>query len=199
MGQPTALPLVSRIHRLRSTNTANTPPKPKHHESSHHTQSECAQTNAAISRIRPENHDQADIATITSACQTRPFEETVYVAGSEIFYLVVKGLARPHIIADVYAEAYKHVLQGRPYVNNYNLSGCRGIDCVFSDVRTVLGDIDRVCDTNLEGAFAKLEERGRSIISAYTTILLTLTSPAVSLSPAPGRAAPPCILIPASS
>ncbi|KAH8641481.1 hypothetical protein IG631_04422 [Alternaria alternata] len=153
----------------------------------------------AVSRIRPENHDQADIATITSACQTRPFEETVYVAGSEMFYLVVKGLARPHIIADVYAEAYKHVLQGRPYVNNYNLSGCRGIDCVFSDVRTVLGDIDRVCDTNLEGAFAKLEERGRSIVSAYTTILLTLTSAAVSLSPTPGRAAPACVLISSSS
>ncbi|KAG9193512.1 hypothetical protein G6011_03547 [Alternaria panax] len=116
----------------------------------------------AVSSMDPEKRDQADMASVTSACQTRPFEEAVYVAGSEEFYLVVKGLPRPHLVADVYAEAYKNVLQGRPYVNNYNLSGCRGIDCVFSDVRTVLGDVDRVCATNLQGAFAKLEERGRS-------------------------------------
>jgi hypothetical protein len=152
----------------------------------------------AVSSIHPEKHDEADIASITNACQERPFEETVYVAGSEEFYLVVKGLPRPHIIADVYAEAYKNVLQGKPYVNNYNLTGSRGTCCIFSEVRTVLGDIDRVCDTNLEGAFAKLEERGRSHISVHTAILLTLNSSAVSVPPTPCRAPPPCILVPSS-
>lgn len=156
--------------------------------------------NNAVSSIHPENHNEADIASIADACQTYSFKQTgLYVAGSEEFYLVVKDVPRPHIVADVYAEAYKNVLQRKPYVNNYSLSGSKGVDCIFSEVRPILADIDRVCDTNLDGAFAKLEERGRSHISAHTSTLLILISSTVSFPPTPGRAPPPCILVPSSS
>lgn len=114
----------------------------------------------AISSIRPDNHSGDDITNIDNACKTNPSGGTVYVAGSERFYLVVKGLRGPRATADAYAEAYKNVLQGRPYANRYKLSGWVGPIPTFSEIRPLLRDIDIACDTNLESAFAMLEERG---------------------------------------
>jgi hypothetical protein len=139
----------------------------------------------AVSSIRPERYGQADIAKIDNACKTPPPAGTVYVAGSEEFYLVVKGLTQPQAIADVCAEAYKDVLRGRPYVNKYKLSGWTGPISVFSEIQPLLPDIDRVCDTDLESAFARLKEAGKSYTGTLACILLTSTSRALSLPSTP--------------
>ncbi|KAI4944910.1 hypothetical protein J4E91_008254 [Alternaria rosae] len=117
----------------------------------------------SISSIRPDGHSEDDITNIDNACKTKPSGGTVYVAGSERFYLVVKGLKGPRATADAYAEAYKNVLRGRPYANKYKLSGWAGPIPTFSEIRPLLRDIDIACDTNLESAFAILEERGMQL------------------------------------
>ncbi|KAI4675361.1 uncharacterized protein J4E84_010103 [Alternaria hordeiaustralica] len=115
----------------------------------------------AISSIRPDSPSEDDITNIDDACKTNPSGGSVYVAGSERFYLVVKGLTGPRATADAYAEAYKNVLQGRPYANKYKLSGWAGPPPIFSEIRPLLRDIDIACETNLESAFAILEERAK--------------------------------------
>jgi len=114
----------------------------------------------AISSIRPDGPSEDDITNIDDACKTNPSGGSVYVAGSERFYLVLKGLTGPRATADAYAEAYKNVLQRRPYANKYKLSGWAGPTPTFSEIRPLLRDIDIACETNLESAFAILEERG---------------------------------------
>jgi hypothetical protein len=137
-----------------------------------------------------------DIEMTIDACQSRPFHETVYVAGSEELYLVVKGLSRADLVPEVYIDAYRAVLQGRHYVNSYKVSDFRkGVDPTFSEIRPLLGAIDRGCETDLEGAFSRLETRGRSIPLPSGTPL-TRPSQAVSVSPAPCRAPPPYLLRP---
>jgi hypothetical protein len=135
-----------------------------------------------------------DIDTTADACQSR-----LYVAGSEELYLAVKGLSRPDLIPDVYVEAYQTALQGRHYVNNYKVTDVRkGVDPTFSEIRAVLGDIDRVCETGLEGAFSRLEMKGRSI-SCRLVPPLTCPSQAVSIPPAACRAPPPYLFGPPTS
>jgi hypothetical protein len=115
----------------------------------------------ALSSTSQENGSAVDAEKFTDACQSRPFHETVYVAGSEEFYLVVKGLSRPDLIPDVYVEAYRAILQGRHYANSYKVTDFKkGVDPTFSEIRAVLHDIDRVCETDLEGAFSTLETKG---------------------------------------
>ncbi|KAI4664100.1 uncharacterized protein J4E79_003601 [Alternaria viburni] len=115
----------------------------------------------AISSIRPHSPSEDDITNVDDACKANPSGGSVYVAGSERFYLVVKGLTGPRATADAYAEAYKNVLQGRPYANKYKLSGWEGPTPTFSEIRPLLRDIDIACETNLESAFAILEERAK--------------------------------------
>jgi hypothetical protein len=117
----------------------------------------------ALPSTSHEDGSAVDIERIIDVCQSRPFRETVYVAGSEEFYLVVKGLSRPDLIPEVYVEAYKALLQGRHYVNSYQVTDFKkGVDPTFSEIRAVIGDIDRVCETDLQGAFSKLEMKGTS-------------------------------------
>ncbi|KAF1838430.1 hypothetical protein BDW02DRAFT_594686 [Decorospora gaudefroyi] len=114
----------------------------------------------ALSSMPPEEADEAHVETIAEACRQRPFHESVYVAGSEQFYLIVKRLSRPDLLPDVYVEAYKTVLQGRPYVNAHNVSDLsKGVDPTFSEIRLLLPELDRVCETDLQGAFARREIR----------------------------------------
>jgi hypothetical protein len=77
------------------------------------------------------------------------------------------------------------VVEGKPHVNNYRPSGSGATVALFSEVRPLLGDIDRICDTNLQGALARLEERGRSQLGIHTLTFLTWTSRAVSVPPTP--------------
>jgi hypothetical protein len=84
-------------------------------------------------------------------------------------------------------------------VNNYKVTDVRkGVDPTFSEIRAVLGDIDRVCETDLEGAFSRLETKGRSI-PYHLVPPLTCLSQAVSIPPAPCRAPAPYLLGPLTS
>jgi hypothetical protein len=154
----------------------------------------------ALSSISHQDCGQVDFDKIIDACCSRPFHETVYVAGSEEFYLVVKGLSRPDLIPIVFVEAYKAVLQGRHHVNRYKVSDFKkGVDPTFSDIRALLGEIDRVCETDLQGAFARLEARGRPPPPPSQVSPLILRSQAVSIPPASCRTAYPSVLAPSPS
>ncbi|KAI4705557.1 hypothetical protein J4E81_000440 [Alternaria sp. BMP 2799] len=185
-GQPPALPFASRVDGITTPPPLNTmvirtihdlnarqqivrPTLPKPSTDTErfsladagHLKLKLQALDRAISSIRPDSPSEDDITNIDDACQTNPSGGSVYVAGSERFYLVVKGLTGPRATADAYAEAYKNVLQGRPYANKYKLSGWAGPPPIFSEIRPLLRDIDIACETNLESAFAILEERAK--------------------------------------
>ncbi|KAL6711633.1 hypothetical protein ACN47E_004567 [Coniothyrium glycines] len=107
-----------------------------------------------------DDHQKVDLKKVEDASRSRPFHETVspYVRGSEDFYLLVKGISRPDLIPEVYFEAYRAVLERRPYLNAYKISDFnKGIDPTFSEIRSLLPSIDAICETDLDGAFRKLE------------------------------------------
>ncbi|OAL43854.1 hypothetical protein IQ07DRAFT_592659 [Pyrenochaeta sp. DS3sAY3a] len=115
---------------------------------------------AALSTVSPADDYATIFAAIDDACQPRPFHETVYIDGSEQFYLVVKPLSRPDLIPEVYADAYTAVLLGRPFVNTFTVSDfSKGIDPTFSEIRVLLASIDGLCETDLKGAFERLEDK----------------------------------------
>jgi hypothetical protein len=116
----------------------------------------------ALSNIRSEDYSDVTVDKIIDACQSRPFHETVYVAGSEEFYLLVKGLSRADLIPHVYAQACISLLHGRHYANEFKVSDFnRGVDPTFSEIRPLLGDIDRVCETDLSATITRLEDAGK--------------------------------------
>lgn len=121
--------------------------------------------NTAVSGATAALHigrDITNIADIDEAVRLQSSRGTVYVAGSEEFFLVVKTISRPDLIPNVYAQACKAMLQGRPYVNTYHVSDFnKGVDPTFSEIRRLLPDIDRACETDLEGAVARLEAQGK--------------------------------------
>ncbi|KAI4713836.1 hypothetical protein J4E89_001284 [Alternaria sp. Ai002NY15] len=183
-GQPTALPFASRVDDITTPPPLNTmvirtihdlnarrlilpPAQPNPSTDTErfsladagHLKLKLQALDRAISSIRPDSHSEDDITNINDACKANPSGGSVYVAGSERFYLVVKGLTGPRATADAYAEAYKNVLRGRPYANKYKLPGWAGPTPTFSEIRPLLRDIDIACETNLESAFAILEER----------------------------------------
>ncbi|KAI8938635.1 hypothetical protein NX059_004506 [Plenodomus lindquistii] len=115
---------------------------------------------AALSKVDDTQPETVDIKGAIAACRSRPFHETVYVNGSEDFYLLVKAISRPDLIPHVYMNAFCAVSQGRPYLNEYKVSDFRkGVDPTFSEIRPLLAQIDAACDTNLEDAFNKLEAK----------------------------------------
>lgn len=149
----------------------------------------------ALSSTNLRDHGTVDMKRITDACQSRPFHETVYVDGSEEFYLLVKGISRPDLVPNVYIDAYKAVLQRRPHVNEYRVSDfTKGVDPTFSEIRVLLGRIDDLCETDLEGAFNRLDDRGKHQTPSISHNPLTgLRSQTVSLSPATCRTPSPSI------
>lgn len=120
----------------------------------------------ALSDIQPGHCNQSDIANITDAfCNevdnasvpevcTSYVNGRMYVNGSEELYLALKGLRVPHLIPNLYTEAFKTVLAGRYHVNNDVY-----LD-TFSTMRNYLRELDRLCETDLEGKFARLEDQG---------------------------------------
>ena len=132
-------------------------------------------TDAVHLKLRLQSLDNAisdesrkyDIKKVEEACQLRPFYETLspYVDGSEEFFLLVKSISRPDLIPDVYLEAYRAVLDRRPYLNLYKVSDFKkGVDPTFSEIRVLLSRIDAVCETDLGGAFSRLEKNGIYIL-----------------------------------
>ncbi|KAF1840245.1 uncharacterized protein K460DRAFT_371451 [Cucurbitaria berberidis CBS 394.84] len=108
--------------------------------------------------LKPQS--RGDVDKIARACEARPRHEAVYVDGSEEFYLLVKPISRPDLIPDVYIEAYRAVLQGRPYLNEYKVSDSKqGVDPTFSKIRSWLPSIDALCETDLGASFSSLEDQ----------------------------------------
>lgn len=139
---------------------------------------------AALSTVSPADDCAAIVAAIADACQPRPFHETVYIDGSEQFYLVVKPLSRPDLIPEVYADAYTAVLLGRPFVNTFAVSDfSKGVDPTFSELRVLLASIDGLCETDLKGAFERLEDKGKHLLCPLPMRARTNESPQSSRSP----------------
>lgn len=136
----------------------------------------------ALSSISIADQRRFDIKKVTDACQSRPFHETVYVDGSEEFHLLVKGISRPDLIPDVYLQAYKTVLEGRPYLNEYSVSDFKkGVDPTFSEIRRILDKIDVLCETDLQGVFHRLERDGMYHVHTTYWVWLTPYSQTVSV------------------
>ncbi|KAF2134870.1 hypothetical protein P153DRAFT_362593 [Dothidotthia symphoricarpi CBS 119687] len=103
-------------------------------------------------RLTPfEDHPKLDLESIDVASGT-------YVIGSEDLFQVVKGISCAGLIPDVYIEAYRTMLQRRPYLNHFRKSDInKGYDPTFSEVRRILADIDALCGTELYGYIQKLD------------------------------------------
>ncbi|KAF1937958.1 hypothetical protein EJ02DRAFT_39784 [Clathrospora elynae] len=116
----------------------------------------------AISSLSPEDHDGSHVQQqMAKAWQPRPSHEAMYLDGSEEFYLLLADVAQPDLIPDVYIGAYRTVLQGQHHVNEHKsqCKGCRVHYLTFSEIRCLLADIDRICDTDLDGAFSRLDDK----------------------------------------
>lgn len=141
-----------------------------------------------MSAMQPEHSHALDMNKITEATRSQSSCGTVYVAGSEEVYLVVKPVSRADLIPNVCAEACKTMLRGTPYVNRYDVSDfTKGVDPTFSEIKRLLPDIDRVCETDLGGAVARLEARGKLSFPTWASQLFAnmCNSQGIPLSPPP--------------
>ncbi|KAJ4992935.1 3 exoribonuclease family protein [Stagonosporopsis vannaccii] len=97
-----------------------------------------------------------------------------YVSGSEELYFLVKTMPWPQKIPTVFVNAYKEVLQSRPFTNKYTPK-CEGRGKfkyheplsitflpTFSTVRLLLPEIDALCNTSLSDIFRNADDRLRS-------------------------------------
>jgi hypothetical protein len=125
------------------------------------TVTDAAQLKLKLQALDDKLEPDVDVATLKSACLSRPFHEEIYVDGSEEFYLLVKSIPRADLIPDVYIQAYTTAQQGRFPLNHYSVSDFRkGVDPTFSNIRKLLAKIDQLCGTKLDESFRTLENRG---------------------------------------
>ncbi|KAH7075181.1 hypothetical protein FB567DRAFT_185212 [Paraphoma chrysanthemicola] len=123
------------------------------------TVADAAQLKLKLQALDDKLERNADIHTLKSACQGRPFHEEIYMDGSEQFFMLVNSVMRPDLIPDVYIEAYAAVQQGRYHLNQYRVSDFKkGVDPTFSEIRGLLGKIDAVCGTKLDASYRALED-----------------------------------------
>jgi hypothetical protein len=95
-----------------------------------------------------------------------------YVNGSEKVYFTVKDLSWPSKIPEAFIEAYREVLQCRPYTNKYIYktitAGSRHLEmsvsarsaATFSAIRPLLPELDSLCDTELTSFYKRAESQG---------------------------------------
>ncbi|KAF2032067.1 hypothetical protein EK21DRAFT_61774 [Setomelanomma holmii] len=127
------------------------------------TVADAAQLKLKLQALDDNLDRHVDIATLKSACQSRPFHEEIYMDGSEEFFMLVHSLMRADLIPDVYVEAYATVQQGRFHLNRYRVSDFKkGVDPTFSQVRPLLEKIDELCGTKLDQSYRLLEDEGKS-------------------------------------
>jgi hypothetical protein len=144
---------------------------------------DAAQLKLKLQALDDKLHVNADVQTLKSACQSRPFHEEIYVDGSEEFFLVVKGIARADLIPDTYIEAYATLQQGRFPVNHFRVSDfTKGVDPTISEIRKLLGRIDDLCGTKLDSSLRTLEDQGKCDRAAPSVLICH--SQTFSLSPA---------------
>lgn len=99
-----------------------------------------------------------------------------YVDGSENVYFTVKGLSWPSKIPEAFVEAYREVLQSRPFTNRYIykpvVAGIRHQEmavsarsaATFSTIRPLLPELDNLCGADLANFFQRAESQGESIL-----------------------------------
>ncbi|KAF3035667.1 hypothetical protein E8E12_003646 [Didymella heteroderae] len=92
-----------------------------------------------------------------------------YVDGSEHVYFTIKSLSWPSKIPEAFIEAYREVLQSRPFTNRYiykpivsgtwhqETSISARSAATFSAIRPLLPELDSLCDTELADYYQRAE------------------------------------------
>ncbi|KAF2821718.1 hypothetical protein CC86DRAFT_99780 [Ophiobolus disseminans] len=120
---------------------------------------DAAQLKLTLQALDDKIEHDVDVQALKDACKSRPFHEEIYVDGSEEFFLLIKSIMRPDLIPSVYIEAYETLRQGRYPWNHYRFSDVRkGIDPIFSQVRSLLARLDELCGTKLDETIRALED-----------------------------------------
>jgi hypothetical protein len=134
---------------------------------------DAAQLKLKLQALDDKLEPNVDAATLTAACESRPFHEEIYVDGSEEFFLLVKDIARADLIPAVYVEAYTTVQQGRFHINHRRVTDFKkGVDPTFSEIRGLLSKIDELCRTKLNESFRALEDQGKcDLTTAHRSFL----------------------------
>ncbi|KAF3046753.1 hypothetical protein E8E11_005349 [Didymella keratinophila] len=117
-------------------------------------------------RTPVEHHSRLRFDGILKAASSR-----TYVDGSENLYFAVKSLSWPSKIPEAFTEAYREVLQSRPFTNRYiyksvkagswhqELSVSARSAATFSAIRPLLSELDGLCNTELTGFYQRAEAR----------------------------------------
>lgn len=116
-----------------------------------------------------EHHRRLQFDDILKAASPR-----TYVDGSENVYFAVKSLSWPSKIPEVFIEAYREVLQSRPFTNKYiykpiaagswhqEMSVSARSAATFSAIRPLLPELDSICNTELTNFYQRAEFQGES-------------------------------------
>lgn len=126
--------------------------------------------NSILIRTPIDQHKHLNLDEIVQGISPR-----TYVDGSEEVYFLVKDLPWPSRLPQVFIEAYREVLQSRPFTNKcirrpfrerpVELSG--KVETLFaptfSMIRHLLPDLDTSCNTKLNGFFAQMDQNGMSM------------------------------------
>lgn len=116
-----------------------------------------------------EHHSRLPLDDILKAAPPR-----TYIDGSENVYFAVKGLSWPSKIPEAFIEAYRDVLQSRPFTNKYiykpvragswhqEMSVSARSAATFSAIRPLLPELDSICDTELTNLYQRVEIKGAS-------------------------------------
>lgn len=122
--------------------------------------------NSALVHTPSDQHNQLHFEDIAKSISSR-----TYIDGSEEVYFMIKNLASPEDIPDIFVKAYSEVLQLRPFMNKYIPNPLSRFErprtivarfaSTFSDIRPILPGLDAICDTALHECFQKAEQRGK--------------------------------------
>lgn len=135
--------------------------------------------NNTLTRTPQNQHCQIQFDDILKSASPR-----TYVDGSEEVYFLLKSLPWPTKIPEVFIGAYSEVLQLRPFTNTYvpristpkdeyltpHFLAARFAP-TFSRIRSVLSQLDAVCNTKLDTFFQSADEKGDFCLSMQWTSL----------------------------
>lgn len=123
----------------------------------------------------------------------KPALSRTYVGGSENVYFAVKSLSWPSRIPQVFIEAYREVLQRRPFTNKYiykppqagawrqDISVSARAAATFSSIRPLLPELDMLCNTELTGFYQRAENQGESEWPIFTSCNQRLNSDSAAI------------------
>lgn len=124
-------------------------------------------------RTPPDQHSQLRFDDILHGSSPR-----TYINGSEEVYFLLKSLPWPTKIPEIFIKAYSEVLQSRPFTNIYirrtftepaaenELSISARFAPTFSRVRSLLPQLDVICNTKLNDFFEEAYKKGQFLLSS---------------------------------